>query len=399
MRPRTLDPGAAEPVLAILNMTPEQVKLYHPIWGEFCDFAYKFVESHRVLAFFGTLDVRQDGSVALRDLLVVRSCAHQPQAQEHAVRQLRSAIADAKWLPVSADPDCSQWDQDDFRLILLSGSVDDRVAATHLLLFFGEGNEDGSSYLRHDFPLCLASVDEGSPPSSHFYPVRTDCSPQRAEIVDVIELTRRLQGKQLVALTGAGMSLSSGIPTFRGQGGLEENFPLFGDFPGHPADWMVKRPGDLAGLLGRFQASFLTAHPNAAHFALAGLERQGVLACIITGNKDRLHERAGSHRVRLKDASQFVGATDGWGWISEGQALLVVGISEDEHGLIAYARDQGLQIVAVAPERPSFLCAGDWFVEGRAEDVLPRVTAGFPVVVDLCHHQRVLPAGRGRCPG
>ena len=44
------------------------------------------------------------------------------------------------------------------------------------------------------------------------------------------------------------------------------------------------------------------------------------------------------------------------------------------NGLLDYARDNALQIVVVAPERPDFMHAQDWFVEGLAEDVLPELT-------------------------
>ncbi len=42
--------------------------------------------------------------------------------------------------------------------------------------------------------------------------------------------------------------------------------------------------------------------------------------------------------------------------------------------LLDYARDNTLQIVVVAPERPDFMHTQDWFVEGLAEDVLPELT-------------------------
>ena len=62
-------------------------------------------------------------------------------------------------------------------------------------------------------------------------------------------------------------------------------------------------------------------------------------------------------------------------WIEEGQVALVAGVSMDaNNGLLDYARDNALQIVVVAPERPDFMHAQDWFVEGLAEDVLPELT-------------------------
>jgi len=55
----------------------------------------------------------------------------------------------------------------------------------------------------------------------------------------------------------------------------------------------------------------------------------------------------------------------------------VAEISPDEHGFLSFARDQGLQVVVIAPERPSFLYAQDWFVPGCGEEILPKVAAKF----------------------
>jgi len=138
---------------------------------------------------------------------------------------------------------------------------------------------------------------------------------------------------------------------------------------------MIRRPGELARLLGHFQAGFITAQPNAAHFALAELEKQGVLLHMITGNNDRLHERAGSQQVHLKEPRYFLDSEEGWNWIREGEIFLVAGVSHDEHGFLSFARDQGLQVVVIAPEPPSFLYSQDWFVPGRGEEILPALAA------------------------
>jgi len=364
-------------MLPLLRMGLEQTRLYEHIWGEFCDFAYVFTEARRALAFHGKLDVQRDGRIALRDLLVIRSAAHEPHERAEAIRQLQSTIAGTQWRADNPSLHRTQWTSESFRLMLISRTTGEGVAATHLLLFLGADDRDEGTYLQFIPPLGISTANEDSRPSSHFYPVPTDCDPEHAEAVSPVEFASRIQGKRVVAFTGAGVSLPSGIPTFRGPGGLDEHFPLFGPFPGQVADWMLGRPRDLARVIGRFQASFITARPNAAHFALGELEGMGVLAHLITGNGDRLHERAGSRRVHLKDASQFVDTDEGWQWIEEGQFFLVIGVSEDEHGLIAYASDHALQVVAIAPERPSFLTTGHWFVQGTAEDVLPAIVEGL----------------------
>jgi NAD-dependent deacetylase len=97
-----------------------------------------------------------------------------------------------------------------------------------------------------------------------------------------------------VALTGAGVSTESGIPDFRSPTGLWAQFdPLeYGSIDAFVADpekvWRFYAP--------RF-AVLAEAKPNAAHRALAELERRGLLHAVVTQNIDLLHERAGSRDV------------------------------------------------------------------------------------------------------
>jgi len=98
-----------------------------------------------------------------------------------------------------------------------------------------------------------------------------------------------------VALTGAGISVPSGIPDFRtpGEGLWEKVDPMevahIDAFHRNPARfWGFYRPR-LAGLGG--------IEPNPAHEALAELERRGLLEAVITQNIDTLHVKAGSERV------------------------------------------------------------------------------------------------------
>src|SRR6267143_5971579 len=100
--------------------------------------------------------------------------------------------------------------------------------------------------------------------------------------------------RRAVALTGAGVSAESGIPTFRGAGGLWSqydpvkvaSFDTFLEDPG--AYWKVSKERGPA---------VLAARPNAGHMALAALERAGRLVAVVTQNTDGLHQDAGSKRV------------------------------------------------------------------------------------------------------
>ncbi|MDX6603220.1 MAG: NAD-dependent deacetylase [Solirubrobacterales bacterium] len=114
-----------------------------------------------------------------------------------------------------------------------------------------------------------------------------------AEVERLAELIR--ESSRTVALTGAGISVPSGIPDFRTpETGLwAEVDPMevahIDVFERDPARfWSYYRP--------RFQ-SLGDKRPNAAHEALAELERQGLIEAVVTQNIDRLHGAAGSQNV------------------------------------------------------------------------------------------------------
>lgn len=99
---------------------------------------------------------------------------------------------------------------------------------------------------------------------------------------------------KVVALTGAGISVGSGIPDFRSPGGLwsiyaPDEYATLSVFYSQPAKaWLLYRAlGEV--LLGK------TA--NAAHRALAELEQRGLLAGVVTQNVDNLHQQAGNRVV------------------------------------------------------------------------------------------------------
>jgi NAD-dependent deacetylase len=98
----------------------------------------------------------------------------------------------------------------------------------------------------------------------------------------------------LVAFTGAGVSVESGIPPFRGDGGIWTKYdPGMLDidyFSAHPLEsWKV--------ITEIFYAYFLEARPNPAHYLLAKLEKKGMLKVVITQNIDNMHHEAGSDHV------------------------------------------------------------------------------------------------------
>jgi NAD-dependent deacetylase len=100
--------------------------------------------------------------------------------------------------------------------------------------------------------------------------------------------------RHVTAFTGAGISVESGIPPFRGPNGLWNKYdPKFLDI------YYFNRDPEKSWKLIKeiFYDFFGKAKPNAAHFALAELEKLGLLKAIITQNIDNLHQEAGSQTV------------------------------------------------------------------------------------------------------
>lgn len=101
--------------------------------------------------------------------------------------------------------------------------------------------------------------------------------------------------RQTIALTGAGMSVESGIPPFRGKGGLWEKidpmkYAHISAYERDPADvWNV--------LFMTLKVDLEKARPNEGHRGLFRLEQLGLLNTIITQNIDGLHQQAGNQDV------------------------------------------------------------------------------------------------------
>jgi len=118
-----------------------------------------------------------------------------------------------------------------------------------------------------------------------------------------------------IALTGAGISAESGIPTYRGKDGLwtkhgEPPMNQYQQFAADPAGWWQQlkerreNPDELA-------AALREATPNDGHFALVELERMGVLRHTITQNIDGLHGLAGSqHLTEIHGNTQRLRCTE-----------------------------------------------------------------------------------------
>jgi NAD-dependent deacetylase len=103
-----------------------------------------------------------------------------------------------------------------------------------------------------------------------------------------------LEKGQCVALSGAGISAESGIPTFRSKGGMWEKYdPMVYA----SAEVFRKDPSKYWLIRGDFIRNYRKYQPNPAHLALVELEKMKILRHIITQNIDGLHKRAGSRNV------------------------------------------------------------------------------------------------------
>jgi len=113
--------------------------------------------------------------------------------------------------------------------------------------------------------------------------------------------TALLRARYPIALTGAGLSVESGIPPFRGPGGLwtKHGEPPMNGYALFLADperaWRQRL--DPQGPMRELFEKLAAAKPNPGHAALVDLERMGLLRCIVTQNIDDLHRVAGQREL------------------------------------------------------------------------------------------------------
>jgi NAD-dependent deacetylase len=225
--------------------------------------------------------------------------------------------------------------------------------------------------------------------------------------------------RNVVALTGAGISTESGIPPFRGKGGLWEKFD-----PMEIAhiDAFMKDPARVWNLLIKEMKAIVdTARPNDAHKGLARLEQMGKLKTVITQNIDGLHQAAGNtdviefhgnfawqrcmdcsqkYETRQVDISQIPPRCRCGGilrpdavffgemipqeamWRSKQAAsdcdlMLVVGTSavvQPAALMPLFAKKTGAKIIEINPqETPLTVEVSDYLIKGRAGEVMNRI--------------------------
>jgi NAD-dependent deacetylase len=227
------------------------------------------------------------------------------------------------------------------------------------------------------------------------------------EIADLI-----LRRQPCVALTGAGISAESGIPTFRSKGGLWEKFDpvVYASI-----DTFREDPSKYWSIRGEFIRNYDAYQPNPGHRALAELEALGLLRHVITQNIDGLHRKAGSRNVTemhgslreilclrcgkefraphipdgmpphcecggvLKPNTVLFGESlpphaleTAWREVGACRVMLVVGTSavvQPAASLPHVAKDRGAAVVEINIERA--FPRSDHFLEGQAGAILP----------------------------
>jgi NAD-dependent deacetylase len=220
--------------------------------------------------------------------------------------------------------------------------------------------------------------------------------------------------KKTVALTGAGISVKSGIPPFRSAGGVWKKYD-----PAVYASIEVFRsdPSKYWELRGEFIRNYDTYRPNEAHYALATLEKRGLLKSVITQNIDGLHTKAGSRKVIelhgslrdilclscgnsytaprvpkglppkcecggiLKPNTVLFGESLPQEALREAQEealncriMMVIatsGVVQPAASLPHYAKRSGAQVIEINIERA--LPSADFFIQRKAEMVLPEI--------------------------
>ena len=223
----------------------------------------------------------------------------------------------------------------------------------------------------------------------------------------------------MAVLTGAGISAESGVPTFRGSGGLWRQFraeelatpEAFARDPKLVWEWYNWRRGLIA-----------ETKPNPGHYALVELEKKAPSFTLVTQNVDGLHDRAGSRTIlklhgdiwTLRCVSCHQEGRDerlefpelpprcdcggmlrpGVVWFGEGlpagvwqaseQAisaagvLLVVGTSAVVYpaaGLVPLAASAGAKVIEVNLEETPFSAQLDCSLRGKAGELLPELIA------------------------
>jgi NAD-dependent deacetylase len=176
------------------------------------------------------------------------------------------------------------------------------------------------------------------------------------------------ESDSVVALTGAGISVPSGIPDFRSPGtGLWEKVDPME--VAHIEVWR-RDPGRFWGFYGERFASLRDKQPNGAHLALVELERRRHLDGVITQNVDMLHRRAGTREL-----------VEVHGSIAESRCLDCGARFPLEEARERLAAHDGVPPCDCGePLKPDVVLFGEWLPEGALQEAYA-LAAGADVLL------------------
>lgn len=166
----------------------------------------------------------------------------------------------------------------------------------------------------------------------------------RNELQDLAAIMR---SSVIACLTGAGISVPSGIPDFRSEHGLWTKYEpsLYGSY-----EQFIRDPSYFWEMHLEVMALLETAEPNPAHKALATLEKKGILKGLITQNIDGLHQKAGSRTVY-----ELHGTNDRCSCTICGKEHSTRKIADH---LFSFERDELIQLMRKGREIPTCDCGG-----------------------------------------
>jgi NAD-dependent deacetylase len=223
--------------------------------------------------------------------------------------------------------------------------------------------------------------------------------------------------KMTIALTGAGVSVESGIPDFRSAGGL---WSIYDPDEYATIDAFTADPEKVWNMLREMDKLVAKAKPNKAHIGMGRLERMGYLKHIITQNVDNLHQAGGARNVIeyhgnssaltclwcgkkytmdekrseyiprcecgriLKPDVIFFGEAipekalnTSFRLANSAQALMIIGTSavvSPANGIPILAKKSGAKIIEINKERTHLTSAlTDLFIQGEAGEIIERI--------------------------
>ena len=199
----------------------------------------------------------------------------------------------------------------------------------------------------------------------------------------------------LVALVGAGLSVESGIPPYRGPGGLWTNNggpPLlsYREFVQDPKGWWERRlrgESEPGNPIQEMKSAADRSVPNPGHYSLVELERFRLLKSTITQNVDNLHRQAGSRAVLEihgnRTKLRCTGCVTRWNreecreQTARCDCMLLIGTSgtvKPAAQLPLIAKERGAMLIEINPEETELTSTCDLVLRGPSGELLPLLT-------------------------